>query len=221
MSIIDDGIKKEVEKYFKDLTGEVNLTVFSRNSAIVVPGYDCPACKDNETLIQEIAALSDKLNFAMYDYLKDKHKVEEYHIDKIPVTLVHGETDPGIRFFGIPSGHEFSALLHAIMIVSTGDHGLSRETTEMLSNVTDPVHIQVFVTPSCPYCAPVVKVAHSMTIDNPHITADMINANDFPELAQRYNVFTVPKIVINEHSQIEGALNETAFAEKLVSTLSV
>jgi hypothetical protein len=60
-----------------------------------------------------------------------------------------------------------------------------------------------------------------MAFENPHITADMINARDYPDLAQRYSVFTVPKIVINEHTQIEGALGETALAEKLVSTLSV
>jgi glutaredoxin-like protein len=221
MNIIDDATRKEVQEIFKNLTGEVKLIVFSRDNTIIIPGYECPTCKDNETLIQEIGALSDKITCKVYDHLRDKDEVQACRIDKIPATLVHGNDDSGIRFFGIPSGHEFSALLNAIKIVSSGDPCLSQETLDMLSKITDPVHIQVFVTPSCPYCAPAVELAHSMALGNNNITADMVNANDFPELAQQYTVHTVPKIIINEHYHTEGALSESTFAERLMSAVSI
>jgi alkyl hydroperoxide reductase subunit AhpF len=74
--------------------------------------------------------------------------VEAFGVDKIPATVVMGERDYGIRFYGIPSGYEFASLVEAIVAVSQRDSGLSPETREKLRRVNAPVHIQVLVTPT-------------------------------------------------------------------------
>ena len=216
MAILEEKVKEEVKKIFKDLKDPINLIVFSRDDTITVPGQECPTCKDNEALIREVAELSDNINIKVYDIVKDKDKVKDYNIDRVPVTIVQSSKDFGIRLYGIPAGHEFATLLNAIQIVSKSSSQLSVETIEKLKAISKPVHIQVFVTLSCPYCAPAASMAHSMAFENDNIKADMVNAQEFPDMAQKYGVFAVPKVVINETVQFEGALTEDAFLDKVM-----
>jgi len=104
--------------------------------------------RETRQLLEEVAALSDKLSLELYDFLLDHEKVAEYGVDKVPATAVRNGKDYGIRFYGIPAGYEFAALLDAILEVSQGTSELRVETKEKLSAVTRPVHLQVFVTPT-------------------------------------------------------------------------
>lgn len=217
---LDEKIKEEVKNIFKELKDPIKLIVFTRDDTITVPGRECPTCKDNETLIKEVSALSDKISIEVYDIAKDDDKVKDFSIHRIPVTLVQTDKNVGIRLYGVPAGHEFATLLNAINIVSKSSSELSEQTIEKLKTISKPVHIQVFVTLSCPYCAPAASMAHNMAVENDNIKADMINAQEFPELAQKYDVFSVPKIVINETVQFEGAVDENAFLDKVLESVN-
>ncbi len=219
MSGLDEKIKEEVKNIFKDLKDPIKLIVFTRDDTITVPGRECPTCKDNETLIKEVSELSDKISIEVYDIAKDDDKAKDYGIDRVPVTLVQADKNVGIRLYGVPAGHEFATLLNAINIVSKSSSELSEQTIEKLKTISKPVHIQVFVTLACPYCAPAASMAHNMAVENDNIKADMIDAQEFPELAQKYNVFSVPKIVINETVQFEGAVDENAFLGKILQSI--
>jgi glutaredoxin len=86
----------------------------------------------------------------------------------------------------------------------------------MLAKIDKPLHLQVFVTPTCPYCPKAVRMAHKAAIENENITADMVEAAEFPHLSMRYNVRGVPRTVIGEDFPIEGAVPEMAFVEKVM-----
>jgi glutaredoxin-like protein len=219
--MLDDKIKEEVRKKLKALKNPVRLIVFTQNGLIQVPGLECEMCTDNRVLMEEVASLSEKIAIEIYDFTKDKEKVEQYKIDKIPATVVTGESDKGIRIFGIPSGYEFAALLNALDIVSSEESGLSDTTKEKLKAVSKPVHIQVFVTLMCPYCSSAVAMAHRMALENDAIRADMVNAQEFPILSQKYNVFAVPKIVINGEVQFEGSVPEDVFVSNVEKSLGI
>jgi alkyl hydroperoxide reductase subunit AhpF len=103
-------------------------------------------------------------------------------------------------------------------MISTEKSGLSDETKNKLKAISKPAHIQVFVTLTCPYCSSAVAMGHRMAYESDNITADMVNAQEFPQLTQRYNVFAVPKVVINEATQFEGALPEDKFLEKVLKS---
>ena len=219
--MLDDKIKEDVRKKLKALKSPVTLVVFTQDGLVQVPGLECVTCKDNRVLMEEVASLSEKITIEIHDFNKDKEKVAQYKIDKIPATVVTGESDKGIRIFGIPGGYEFAALLHALDIVSSGESGLSDTTKEKLKAVSKPVHIQVFVTVTCPYCSSAVAMAHRMALENDTITADMVNAQEFPILSQKYNVFAVPKIVINEEVQFEGSVPEDVFVSNVEKSLGI
>lgn len=219
--MLDDKIKEEVKKKLKNLLNPVKLIVFTQDGLVYVPGLECETCKDNRELMEEVASLSDMVTLEVYDFVKDTKHVQQYGIDKIPATVVTDGKDFGIRIFGIPSGYEFAALLNALEIVSSGTSGLAAETQEKLKTVSRPVHIQVFVTLTCPYCSTAVAMAHRMALESENITADMVNAQEFPQLAQKYSVFAVPKVVINESIQFEGSLQEDMFLANVLKATGV
>jgi alkyl hydroperoxide reductase subunit AhpF len=105
-------------------------------------------CRETRQLMEEITELSDKITLEEYDFVADKDVVKRYSIDKIPATVVEGDKDYGIRFFGIPAGYEFGTLIEDIIMISKGDSGLEPETRLALATLSEPVHLQVFVTPT-------------------------------------------------------------------------
>ncbi|MFC1693151.1 thioredoxin family protein [Candidatus Latescibacterota bacterium] len=129
---------------------------------------------------------------------------------------VEGVKDYGIRYYGIPAGYEFTSLIEDIVDVSRRSSSLSEQTRNQLKTISEPVHIQVFVSLTCPYCPPAVRLAHALALECEYYRANMIEISEFVQLAQKYKVLSVPKTVINEKINIEGALPESAFVAKVM-----
>jgi glutaredoxin-like protein len=177
---------------------------------------ECRFCSDTRQLIQEFATLSDKITVEIYDFVTDADKVKEYGIDKIPALAIIGNKDYGVRIYGIPYGYELQTLIEAIITVSRGKTDLSEQTKAILADVKAPVHIQVFVTLTCPHCPVAAAVAHKLAVESDMVRADVIDTSEFPTLAQKYSIIGVPKIVINEKIEFVGAFNEDLFAEHVL-----
>jgi glutaredoxin-like protein len=208
MPLLNAEIRAQVKEQLADLAGPVRLVMFTQQ-------FECEYCAETHQLVEEIAELSNQLTAEIYDFVADEEKARELGVDKIPAVAVIGEDDYGIRFYGIPSGYEFTSLLEAVRIAEAGQPDLSEETVEFLSSLGEPVHMQVFVTPTCPYCPQAVVLAHRMAIASPMVRADMVEAQEFPHLVTRYQVMGVPRTVINEATHIEGAAPEQMVLGKL------
>jgi glutaredoxin-like protein len=180
-------------------------------------------CKETREMIEDIAGLSDRIEFEVYDLVGDAEVAAKYGIDKIPAVAVLEGTGPskdhGIRLYGIPSGYEFSSLIGDILLVSKGNPDLDEKTLQQLAKLEKPVHIQVFVTPTCPYCPQAVVMAHRLALASDKITADMVESMEFPQLANRYQVYGVPRTVIEDVIHIEGAVPEKALVAELMKVL--
>ncbi|MGB9727193.1 MAG: protein disulfide oxidoreductase [Nitrososphaeria archaeon] len=209
MPILSEKVRSRVKSIFSELESPVKLVLFTQE-------FECETCADTRQLLEELSSLSEKIKLEVYDFVSDKDKVEKYKIDKIPAIVVEGKKDYGIRFYGIPGGYEFNSLLHAIKIVSTENSGLSQEIKNMLKSLTKPIHIQVFVTLTCPYCPMAVETAHKIALESDLVRAEMIDATEFPHLANKYQVFAVPKVVINDKISFEGALPELSFVRHVL-----
>jgi len=141
MPMLKQEDREEVSRQLKGLANSVQLVMFTQT-------IECEFCAETRDLVEEVASLSDKVDAVVYNFVTDKDKADDYGIDKIPAIAVVGEKDFGVRFYGIPAGYEFTALIEAIKIVSTGQSGLSDTTKEALAEIDEPVHFQVFVTPT-------------------------------------------------------------------------
>ncbi|MBN1180384.1 MAG: thioredoxin family protein [Anaerolineae bacterium] len=213
MPILDDDVRAEVEKFLEQVEKPVKLVVFTQE-------FECDYCLETRSLVEEVAELSEHLTAEVYDFVADEAKAEELGIDKIPAIAIIGEQDYGVRFYGIPSGYEFSSFLHTIHLVSEGKSELSDAALAALAELTEPVHMQVFVTPTCPYCPQAVVLAHQMAIASPMVRGDMVEAMEFPQLSVKYQVMGVPRTVINETVHIEGAAPESMVLAKVQEALT-
>ncbi len=213
---IDEETKDQVRQILSKMEKVVYLRVF-------LDKENCMYCSETQSLVEQLSELAPegKLPVELYDVTEDKAPLEEYNVPMTPAILVDDGEHKNIRYFGIPAGYEFSALLEDILDLSRGStQYLSPKAQEFIKSIDQPVHIKVFVTPTCPYCPRAVRQAHAAAFLNPNITGDMIEAMEFQELAAKYSVYGVPKIVINEKVQIEGAPPEPMFIQKLQEALS-
>lgn len=210
MPLMDQDTQNQVRDLLAVVTSPVNLHLFTQE-------YECGYCKETRQIAEEVAELSDQVTLHVHDFVDDSALAESLQIDKIPAIAVMGANDQdyGIRFYGIPSGYEFTSLLEAIIAMGTGANDLDKSTLAFLDTLTEPLHLQVFVTPTCPYCPNAVVLAHRLAMASDKVTADMVEVTEFPHLGNRYNVMGVPRTVINEDTYIEGAVPESMLLEKL------
>ena len=142
MAILAAKDEEAVRKEFERLTGPVRLVVFSQE---LVAGE---LCRQNEQLMKEVAALSEHLSVEVLNPAIDREHAEAYGVSDVPVTVVEGARDYGIRFLGIPAGYEFSNLIDSIIAVSRGEASLSDATKASLATLPGDVEIKVFSTPT-------------------------------------------------------------------------
>jgi glutaredoxin-like protein len=201
MAFLDEKLAQQVKAALADLPAPVTLKLFTQ-------AIECAYCKETRELVAEVAAQSDKVAVQVYDFEKDKAVADSLGIDKIPAVAVVGAKDYGIRLYGIPAGYEFTTLIEAIRLAASGESGLSAETKKAVARLTKPAQIQVFVTPTCPYCPGAVNLAHRLAVESDLISADMVEVTEFPHLATKYHVMGVPRTVISDMIHFEGAVPE-------------
>jgi alkyl hydroperoxide reductase subunit AhpF len=153
MAILQAKDQAAVRKEFERINGPVKLVVFSQE---LVAGE---LCRQNEQLMKEVAELSDQISVEVLNPQIDRARAEAYGVSDVPLTVVEGARDYGIRFLGIPAGYEFSNLIDAIVatfsnlidaIVATsrGESSLSDETKATLATLPGEVEIKIFSTPT-------------------------------------------------------------------------
>jgi glutaredoxin-like protein len=216
MPLLKDEDREHIKNEFADLDNPVKMVVFTQP-------MECQYCAETRQLAEELSELSDRISLEIIEFEEGEETAEKYHIDKIPATVIMRDGDEpkdyGIRFFGIPSGYEFATLIEDIKMVASGESGLSAETKEKVAGLTTPVHMQVFVTPTCPYCPRAVLLAHQLAMESDMIRGDMVEAIEFPHLSQKYEVRGVPRTVINEDVHLEGAAPEQMVMARLMEAI--
>ena len=214
MALINDKDGKVIRERLAALPGTVTLAIFTQE-------FECEYCLQTRELAEEVAGLSDgKVRTEVWDLVKDKARADGMGIDKIPALAVLGGNgeDYGIRFYGIPAGYEFASLLESLEMVAKGDSGLAPATREKLKALQSPVNLQVFVTPTCPYCPRAVLTAFRFAMESGNVRASMVEATEFPHLANKYQVSGVPHTVIGDSPQaMIGAYPEAAAVDMLVA----
>jgi glutaredoxin-like protein len=222
MPMISPEDQQTLQQLFEELEGDVTITNFTeRESLLIIPGQECDYCQETRDLLEEVTTLSEKLHLEMRDVVRDKQAADSLGVTRIPAFVLQGRAKGSVRYFGIPAGYEFSTLIEDLIDVSKGTTNLSDTTRETLATLDQDLHIQVFVTPTCPYCPRAARLAHKLAIENEHITADVVEVSEFIEIAQRYRVQGVPKTVINDRVEFAGALPEPRFVQQVLQALDM
>ncbi len=217
-NLLDEEVIGQVKEAFQGLKGDVRILFFE--------GENCEYCADTQQLVEEVAGVSDKIELEAYHLDQDQDIAQKYNVDKTPGLVIASQNgsepvDHGIRYAGIPAGHEFSSLIQALLMVSSGESNLKEDTLAYLNGLEEPVHLQVFVTPSCPYCPRAVFLAHSLAFASDKVQAEMVEASEFRELTNKYNVSGVPDTSINHGAgRVVGAVPEEDLIAEIEKALA-
>lgn len=213
MRFLDGKAMAELKRALGELPSPVAITLFTRAG-------DGPTSGDLADLLGEVAASHPSIRLDVVDADAARARAAALGIEETPAFVVAGAEDRGIRFLGTPGGLEFATLIHAIRGASSGDSGLPPALRARLETLPRPVRIRVFVTPTCPYCPPAVATAHQIALASKGVRAEMVEAMEFPELADRFGVQGVPRIVIDDRYAIDGAIPAPRFVEAVVQAAS-
>lgn len=144
--LLNEQIIDQVKQAFAQMKEPVQLLFFGSRE-------NCDYCAEAKQLLEELAAVDEKLGLSVYDLQDNADVAALFKVDKAPAIVIAAKDggqiiDFGIQYSGIPSGHEFGVLINDILLVSGRDSGLSENVREFLKHLEKPLHLQVFVTPT-------------------------------------------------------------------------
>jgi glutaredoxin-like protein len=150
MALIPDRDRDDLKREFrKELKNDVTIRLFTQGSSLLtVPGQECKYCPQTQQLMEELTALSPKLNLQVYNFYSQTEEAAKYGVERIPAVVMGENGDGRLKFYGIPMGNEFPIIIEGIKTISRGVSPLSMDSRKKLKRVNHPVHIQVFVTPT-------------------------------------------------------------------------
>ena len=211
--ILPEETKKVLKDTFKDLIEKVVLEVFIKDD------------KDDQfslfaaELIKGIAKLTDKIEARFYR--PGDETTKKKGITRFPTILINSDKYK-ISYIGSPLGEEGRTLIMAIMLASTNGTILSDAALQRLYELKEPRHIQVFVSPTCPYCPQQALTAISAAIAKPDlITTEIIEMYENRDYIDRYHIVTVPFTVINDIPIGTGVKPSEIFVEEIHNLSSV
>ena len=210
MSLLNEEVRGQLSEVFEGMGNDVTIALFTKED-------NCETCSDTKSFMEEVSTLSEQLNLESYDLDDDSEKAEAFKVDKVPaiVLLDADKKYQGVKFYGIPAGHEINSFVTGIMEVSGAGEDLPDDLLEQIKGIDKAVDIKVFVTLSCPHCPGAVAKAHKLALLNDNISGEMIEAQTFSELSQKFDVSGVPKIVINDEFELVGNQPLDKFLEEI------
>jgi glutaredoxin-like protein len=210
MQLLNQELQDQIKEYLSPMKNNVTIMLFTQDNP-------CETCVETRQLLKEVSALNDKIFFVEKDLIENIVDVDKYGITLTPsfIMLDANGDYRGVKFNGIPAGHEINSFLTAIIDMSNLDFDFDKDVLERIGKINKPVNIKVFVTLSCPHCPGAVTSAHRLAMLNKNIEGEMIEAQTFYQLSEKYQVSGVPKIVINDKFELLGNQPIEAFLNQL------
>ena len=158
-------------------------------------------------LVIDIADLGDKLEAVVKTKGEDAPLEAKVNADKFPVVafLDKDGNYAGVKFHGVPGGHELNSFLLAIYNLAGPGQALDASVLEAIKAVDKKVNIKVAVSLSCHLCPDVVVGAQRIAIENPNVEAEMLDIANFPELKTKHKVMSVPCMIVNDEKVTFGS----------------
>ena len=214
MGLLTDSDAGQVRKILESMSKDVHITLFTGKS-------DCSSCTRTESILRELSQFSDKLKVEILSLTDDNKTTGGDFIEFTPAIIISDGTHDRVRFYGTPSGYEFTTLLTTIVDMGSEEVPLEDTTLEYLSRrLPEDVHLRVFVTPTCPHCPRAAVLSNRLAMGSDRIRSEVIEANEFPDLSERFGVQGVPRTTINDYLFLEGSAPENDLVSALERALA-
>jgi glutaredoxin-like protein len=201
-----------VESKFKNLKDPLKLIFFSRET-------NCTHCSEARKIYEMLVSISQKLEFEYFNFNVDEEKNKKYRIFSVPAVAVTGKRDYGIRYYGYPHGLELNDFIDDLVYVSRGEVAFNDTVTDKLYRLKAQVYLKVFISSSCPYSIPVAKTVIKLAVASDNINADIIDAIEFMEISEKYDVRGIPVTVVNNRTKFYGAFDDEEYLDRVLQVV--
>ncbi len=217
---IDQETREGIREALEDMVNPVTIDVFV--------GPNCKYCDETikiaKVLEEEAPVRNGRKLITVRIFEKGKHDemFKKQGISRIPsLTLLDGV----IRYTGTPSGEEIRGLVETVIRISQEDSGLDERTIKILrEELTEDVHVEIVVTPQCPYCPYAALLTNMFAYEvwragRRNFISDTVEAYENPDIADKYNVTSVPAIAINGVLAFVGVPYEEDYIERIIDVV--
>ncbi len=208
--LLNQEIRNQLKEVLQMMKKPVTMVLFTKKEP-------CQTCEETKQLLTEMTEVTPLVKLVLKDFDLDLEDRAFYDITLTPSFVILDDENnyKGVKFNGIPAGHEINSFISALIEMSGIDTFYDEELKSTIKAIDKPVNIKVFVTLSCPHCPGAVQTAHRLAMLNPNIKGEMIEAQTFYELSNKYQVSGVPKIVINDKYELLGNQPVEAFLAEI------
>ncbi len=203
-------MEKQTVQTMKEALGELKKPV---RLAAFKSDVGCDSCPEAMELARAIKATSPKIGLEVYDQVMDRDKADQYGIRYVPTVVVQGMDGRAVRFIGAMAGASVTVMLECIQGASREKIWFPENIRNTLKLLERAVNIRVFVESDCELCRPMAETAAGLAFESDYISADIIAAEDFPDLIKKYSIKTLPLILFGENIRREGHVSEGEFLE--------
>ena len=202
----NDAFSDEIKQQLLDI-----FSKFERNLTLKLYLDNRPVSNELESLMENISALTDKITVIVAE--------KNASSDVAPCVRVFLEdgSDTGIAFHGVPSGHEFTTFVISLYNASGPGQQSDEQTIQEIKEIKNTVDMKILVTLSCTMCPDLVIACQRIATLNPNIRAEGYDIQHFDELRKKYNVMSVPCLVINDDNVSFGKKNINQVLELIKS----
>ncbi len=197
--LLNDSLRNQLSSILSKMQNEVTLiTIVDPNNSKSIELRD---------LVLDIADLGEKLKAEVYIKGNTKSIEEKINADKYPVVglLDKDRNYSGVKFHGVPGGHELNSFILAIYNLSGPGQAIEPTNLKAIKNINNKINLKVCVSLSCHLCPDVVASAQRIAIENPNVEAEMLDLANFDEIKTKYKLMSVPAIIVNNKDVYFGA----------------
>ena len=200
-----------------EMTAQLRSVFDKMSSPLILELYleDTPLSMELKSYSEELARLTEKIQLKNI-WLSDPVKTEE--LPCVRVCRTNGEWS-GLAFHGVPGGHEFTSFVLGLYNTAGPGQPLDEKTLEDLGKISRTVNMKILVSLSCTMCPELVTAAQRIAAENPFVTAEVYDLNHFPALKDRYQVMSVPCLVINDGEKVVFGKKNVGQVVELINSL--
>ncbi|WP_047395762.1 FAD-dependent oxidoreductase [Cetobacterium sp. ZOR0034] len=205
---LDEGIISQLTGIFERFKTNIKIVAILNESAL---------SKDIDSFLTEISDISDKISLKLYKEKENPELEKKIKLENYPtIAILDSENNfRGVKFSGLPSGHELNSFILALYNIAGPGQEISPDLKTKIASLNKDVNLKIAVSLSCSLCPEVVTGAHRLAIENPHISAEMIDIFAFPTLKDKFNLMGVPALIINDNEVVFGKQSIEEILEKL------
>lgn len=198
-SLLNDKLRDQLKDIFNKIEKDMTL--------VTIVDETMPKSIELKNLILDISELSQKIHVEIYNKGENTEIESMINCNKLPIValLNNNKKYTGIKFHGVPGGHELNSLILAIYNVAGPGQAIDETLKESIKNIRHKVNIKVAISLSCHLCPDVVVTSQRIALENPLIEAEMINISEFSDLKSKYNIMSVPCIIVNDEKLYFGS----------------